>query len=1247
VEAVAVCSFGVKDKWGKTKRQKSCKVFGISKFSHIICNEIEPKFDFGEVYVGTSLSKTIILKNPSPVVANFKIKRVESNNGDCFDFSAVSGTIESGKQNEITVTYTPSASSLVSNSYYHISTISGNKITMIASGHGLGPKVTLDPAVLNFNDIPAGETVTRAFYIKNDSSIQASYHFQIETMEHSGSFQLVNPFGVIGPHSSIALQFKICPTDPMNYYRRIYCLVENQDAVYIDLLATCYNDSRRPATFRYQHVLNYQKRVENGLWQYGPEQLEAMMKSQLIHLENGILNYVNPDHSRQYPKISDKDQPYNHGKISSEFFFNNNGPQITCSLIDTYVDFGSCSTYRTIEPRIIRVSNHTNGKMTCVWINNSFENDPLFSVSPKVADIAAKSTVEFKVFFRPTVENEFYGRSLECYCYYKSMRNFRLVNEDTFTPPWCLTPTVAGNTFPSGKDTFIPKIGWGKTKLIFPSCYVDRSEYQIMQISNTGDTTVKFSFLDVGTMKSLRIGGDVAFASNGGPVFSVKPRVGVLEKNEKKLIIFRFSPGDNRLFDEANICYFNNSIHSNYNLQTKGYGSYPSLIFDSINKISFKPTCLGSLSERKFSARNKSKVLLNFEWKIPNHYASIVSISPLKGVLDADATIELTCIFAPSTETNYNLKIPCYFSHDSADIEQRRATFAITGTGVVGNLTCSTDTLVFDNILVNTITESEVTIFNPSPCDIYYSIYLNSKAVINDVITVIENCSSLDELEISVKSKILPARSSGTLKIKLCLKTQSLYEFGVNYKIEKSATKVNEFGHQAPIKPLFSVKATGVHPVMSITDVRSENISKTVLWQLLSLDRFNELLKIPSINPMAFVEQQMDEDTFSTEPAELDLNPLKADINFDFGAVSVGSLPSICKISLKNSGVVPVDWAFNFPNDYEVKVESWADPCDNDQQSITKNFILDNSIFCVSPKFGKLLPGQHAEVMMSYSHEFPGPHRIPVAFRLRNGSSIVGKEVMINFIGYSVPETQKFLHLQSINHQFSPIMFGTPFPPIQYYRLMNCSTKSLSYRINTEPIDALNKENMDYEIIKCLTTSGEIKPGEIRYLEFIFNPLEEREYELDLPIIVDNGKTRIITLRGRGINDEKLFQKETLLDPRLIEQSIPHQPTLPPFDNPIASISLERIEFGHCPVRSVIRQILVITNTTSNQKISVNWMIPPVWPKDSMSVFPKKCILHPEESKIFKIVFEPDDHPRLYDFNILCEISNETAIVTF
>jgi hypothetical protein len=67
-----------------------------------------------------------------------------------------------------------------------------------------------------------------------------------------------------------------------------------------------------------------------------------------------------------------------------------------------------------------------------------------FTVSPRTCDILPKSVMEFRVNFRPHLDNSFYGTQLECYVYFKSMRSFRLVNEDTFTPPFCTTLMLSG-----------------------------------------------------------------------------------------------------------------------------------------------------------------------------------------------------------------------------------------------------------------------------------------------------------------------------------------------------------------------------------------------------------------------------------------------------------------------------------------------------------------------------------------------------------------------------------------------------------------------------------------------------------------------------------------------------------------------------------------------------------------------------------------------------------------------------------
>jgi len=38
------------------------------------------------------------------------------------------------------------------------------------------------------------------------------------------------------------------------------------------------------------------------------------------------------------------------------------------TLVDNFIDFGSCSMYRIIESKSIRINNNTRGIVACAWI---------------------------------------------------------------------------------------------------------------------------------------------------------------------------------------------------------------------------------------------------------------------------------------------------------------------------------------------------------------------------------------------------------------------------------------------------------------------------------------------------------------------------------------------------------------------------------------------------------------------------------------------------------------------------------------------------------------------------------------------------------------------------------------------------------------------------------------------------------------------------------------------------------------
>lgn len=72
---------------------------------------------------------------------------------------------------------------------------------------------------------------------------------------------------------------------------------------YIDFLGTSYNEKRRPATFNHGHVVRYLKRVENGLWMFGPEHLEELLKAGDIKAVDGALRFNRSEDAQQYRKF--------------------------------------------------------------------------------------------------------------------------------------------------------------------------------------------------------------------------------------------------------------------------------------------------------------------------------------------------------------------------------------------------------------------------------------------------------------------------------------------------------------------------------------------------------------------------------------------------------------------------------------------------------------------------------------------------------------------------------------------------------------------------------------------------------------------------------------------------------------------------------------------------------------------------------------------------------------------------------
>jgi hypothetical protein len=110
----------------------------------------------------------------------------------------------------------------------------------------------------------------------------------------------------------------------------------------------------------------------------------------------------------------------------------------------------------------------------------------------------------------------------------------------------------------------------------------------------------------------------------------------------------------------------------------QGSGYLPQIRIDGVtnNNLVIRPTCVFTASTQSFSIRNTSRIPVHFEvslqfnlswqWHIPAYFSQLVSILPVRGRLEPNATAPSTVKFSPKTTKKLLMKISCFFSDSIA-----------------------------------------------------------------------------------------------------------------------------------------------------------------------------------------------------------------------------------------------------------------------------------------------------------------------------------------------------------------------------------------------------------------------------------------------------------------------------------------------------------------------------------------------------------------------------------------------------
>jgi hypothetical protein len=102
-----------------------------------------------------------------------------------------------------------------------------------------------------------------------------------------------------------------------------------------------------------------------------------------------------------------------------------------------------------------------------------------------------------------------------------------------------------------------------------------------------------------------------------------------------------------------------------------------------------------------------------------------------------------------------------------------------------------------------------------------------------------------------------------------------------------------------------------------------------------------------------------------------------------------------------------------------------------------------------------------------------------------------------------------------------PVPIGMELPITYPIEVKNLGITKLKYSIDLNSLEALNANNFDFRVFDIQNPNGDLKTNETQHIYTLFKPLEAKDYELNLPIRVEDieGSQKeplILRLRGKG-----------------------------------------------------------------------------------------------------------------------------------
>uniref|UniRef100_A0A671V1Z9 Cilia and flagella associated protein 65 n=1 Tax=Sparus aurata TaxID=8175 RepID=A0A671V1Z9_SPAAU len=606
---------------------------------------------------------------------------------------------------------------------------------------------------------------------------------------------------------------------------------------------------------------------------------------------------------------------------------------------------------------------------------------------------------------------------------------------------------------------------------------------------------------------------------------SVVPGCGLIKPGHHQILTLRTTPTEDGAKEGFSLHLQLNAAKNTKELTVVSVVEKPSVSLEGDGSLYFHPTAVGSGTQRSHHIRNLSRIPLRFQWSIPEPDQKFISVEPDAGELHPNESSVQIWSFSPLAEETYTLKPTLTFwPIQTPGCNMSQLSLKVVGEGCKGFI------------------------------EVGSKLYVSS-------------------LKLDCERGTIASRSKLLVRSTLRPRVRAQYLWTISYQT------LNARFVLSPPQTVCEVRAKGVFPILKVIDAcgggSAGRLSKLHLWKLFSLDSLNEkLLCKPS--PAELTYRTPTRHSLRSCPDIF----THAMLDFKFSAAPLNSDPSTIVLIFHNPGSIPVDWAFLFPEDQEIELEYWAETGEFSSMELYQMKVQDNRLFSISPRSGTLLPGQQRAVHLSYSHEFAGTDRFPVVFKLS-----YGREILLNFQGVTVERSRPCLHLASKQHVFTSVTIGDCAPPIQVYELHNGGAVPVRYEVDSAALSQLQEDNFNHPVLCCLNPQGEVLPGKMAMLEWIFSPLQAKMYHMDVPIHIQDGESVLQRFEGCGVNPGAVGSKN------ILSESMSSKPYLQrlPFPGQVALLSEDSVSLGDIPVNSRSSRILFLTNVSHTDTVHYTW----------------------------------------------------------